>query len=135
MRVIIFGSRSWPVEYFQYMYGRLAQLPVGTTIVHGACLSGADWWADQIAQARGFAVERHQAIWKPDGRQGRTDYAAGPRRNRHMASLGADLAIGFRMPGKSNGTDNMAAEAELVRIPVERHGWDWPRGAWERVAG
>lgn len=135
MRVIVFGSRTWPAEYYQYMYERLARLPAGTTIVHGACLSGADWWGDQIAIARGFQVERHPAIWKPDGRQGRTDYSAGPRRNKHVASLGAELAIGFRMPGKSNGTDNMADECELVGIRVERHGWGWRQSAWDRVAG
>jgi hypothetical protein len=129
MRVIVFGSRSWPLPYFEYMDQRLAQLPAGTLIVHGACMTGADWWAEAIARTRGFQVERHPANWKELG------LSAGPRRNRHMASLGADLAIGFRMPGKSNGTDNMADEAELARIPVERHGWDWPSGAWDRVAG
>lgn len=135
MRVIVFGSRSWPSEYYGYMYERLRQLPEGSTVVHGACLSGVDWWADQIARARGLLIEPHPALWKPDGRQGRTDYSAGPRRNKHMASLGADLAIGFRMPGKSNGTDNMADEAELARIPVERHGWDWRVSTWNKVAG
>ena len=134
-RVIVFGSRSWPLEYYQYIYDRLVRLPASTTIVHGACLSGADWWANQIAGVLRFDIERHPACWKPNGPQGRTDYSAGPRRNRHMASLGAELAIGFRMHGKSNGTDNMAAECELARIPVERHGWDWVRGAWDRVAG
>ena len=135
MRIIVFGSRSWPAEYYGYIRDRLWQLPDGATVVHGACPTGADWWTDQIARARGLRVEAHPAIWKPDGRQGPTDYSAGPRRNKHMASLGAALAIGFRMPGKSDGTNNMAAEAELVGIPVERHGWDWARGAWDRVAG
>ena len=128
MRVIIFGSRTWPSEYAGYIHQRLAQLPLDAVIVHGACPSGADWWAAQYARARGLRVEAHPANWRELGR------AAGPRRNHHVASLGADLAIGFRMPGKSNGTDNMADEAELARIPVERHGWDWPSGAWNRVA-
>jgi hypothetical protein len=135
VRVIVFGSRTWPIDHYDYIRARLWQLPDCTTIVHGACPSGADWWANHIARARGLRVEAHPAIWKPDGYTGRTDYAAGPRRNKHMASLGAVLAIGFRMPGKSNGTDNMADECELAGIIVERHGWDWPRGAWERVAG
>jgi hypothetical protein len=63
-------------------------------------------------------------LWRKAG--GGIDYGAGPRRNRHMAELGASLAIGFRMPGKSDGTDNMWSECELRGIPVERHGWDWP---------
>jgi hypothetical protein len=134
-RVIVFGSRNWPAEYVGYIHNRIKQLPHGTVVVHGACPSGADAIADYAAVLYGFTVERHPAIWKPDGRLGRTDYAAGPRRNKHMASLGADLAIGFRMPGKSNGTDHMADECELARIPVERHGWGWPSGAWDRVTG
>lgn len=126
MRVIVFGSRKWPVQYAEYIAERLGQLPDGVTIVHGACATGADWWADQYARARGLQIERHPAIWKPEGLSGPTDFSAGPRRNAHMASLGADLAIGFRMPGKSNGTDGMWGECELRGIPVERHGWGWP---------
>ncbi len=122
-RVIVFGSREWSLEYRGYVWARLDSLPADALIVHGACPTGADAHADEWATFRGRQVERHPANWTELGR------AAGPRRNQHIARLGADLAIGFRMPGKSNGTDNMADECELVRIPVERHGWDWPKAA------
>lgn len=125
-RVIVFGSRNWLREYDTYVARELEKLPADTLIVHGACRTGADAAADFYARARGLEVETHPAIWKPEGPQGRTDYAAGPRRNKHMAGLGARLAIGFRMPGKSSGTDNMWSECVLAGIPVARHGWNWP---------
>lgn len=120
-RVIVFGSRSWPLQYVGHMEQRLERLPAGTIVVHGACETGADYWAAILAGRLGFRIEAHPANWRELGR------AAGPRRNAHMASLGAALAIGFRMPGISKGTDNMADEAELRGIPVERHGWGWPQ--------
>jgi hypothetical protein len=122
-RVILFGSRTWPWMYYDHIKQRIAQLPADTLIVHGACLDGVDFFVDECARMRCMTIERHPANWRELGR------AAGPRRNAHMAQRGAVLAIGFRMPGKSNGTDNMADEAELCRIPVERHGWDWPKAA------
>lgn len=126
LRVIVFGSRNW--THYGYIQDRILCLPDGTTIVHGACRTGADQIADDVARARGFAVEQHHAAWYPNGYTPgrRPDYSAGPRRNKHMAQLGASLAIGFRSPGKSNGTDNMWAECMLAGIQVERHGWDWP---------
>lgn len=123
MRVIVFGSRDWPLEHYSYIHARIWNLPEGTTVVHGACPSGVDYLADRVATARGLQIERHPANWSELGK------AAGPRRNAHMASLGADLAIGFRAPGASRGTDNMEAEALLRGITVERHGWGW-RARW-----
>jgi hypothetical protein len=131
MRIIIFGSRNW--NQYGHIHERIWALPDGCIIVHGACNTGADEMADRVARARGFKVERHPAVWRPRGQAGPVDYAAGPTRNANMARLGAALAIGFRMPGKSNGTDNMRDEAELRGIPVERHGWGWRETAWHGV--
>jgi hypothetical protein len=67
----------------------------------------------------GLKTERYPADWKKHGRK------AGPLRNEHMASLGADLALGFRCAGKSNGTDHMARMCEKYDIPLERYGEGW----------
>ncbi len=119
-RIIIFGSRLWPETYYSHILERIRALPLDAVIVHGACPTGADAMANQAARLRGMTIEPHPAAWLALGR------AAGPIRNRHMAELGATLAIGFRMPGKSAGTDGMWGECMLRNIPVERHGWDWP---------
>jgi hypothetical protein len=138
IRIIVFGSRTWTNA--DHLTARLARLPreLGVEpgeilLVHGDCKNGADFFADEAARELLFRVERHPAIWRPRGAVGPVDYGAGPRRNRHMASLGARLAIGFRMPGKSSGTDNMRDECELREVPVERHGWDWRDTAWHGV--
>lgn len=72
---------------------------------------GADRLAHFFALAWGWQVEPHVARWRELG--GR----AGPERNRHMASLGADGVIAF--PGGS-GTASMVACARRADIPV----WD-----------
>lgn len=113
MRVIVFGSRNY--KWYYTIKARLAKLPEGTVIVHGDCPTGADNLADEAARELGFPVERHPALWEVYGRR------AGPIRNEETALLGADLAIGFRSRGKSNGTDDMARRCANHRIPVEMH--------------
>lgn len=124
MRVIIFGSRDWPWSWSAYIADRIRQLPPGTVVVHGACKTGADAIADVAAHLQGLQVEPHPADWDGWRRVGQVK-RAGPFRNAQMAELGADLAIGFRMPGVSRGTDDMARAAALWGIPIERHGWGW----------
>lgn len=116
-RVIIFGSRHWFDAH--YIWRQLVLLPRDAIIVHGACRTGADAYADQYATECGHTVERYPADWAAYGR------AAGPRRNLQMAERGATRALGFRTLGKSNGTDDMARACALFGIPVVRHGW-WP---------
>jgi len=70
-------------------------------------------------------IEQHPANWYPNGVI--LDRAAGFKRNVYMASLGARFAIGFRSPGKSNGTDHMRQQCALRGISGEliRSGTDW----------
>lgn len=111
MRVIVCGSRSWTDA--KAIRNRLSGLhPMRDTIVHGNC-HGADKIADDQARSMDFAVEKFPADWQKLG------FAAGPIRNQKMADAGADLCIAFRMPGKSNGTDDMIAKAKAAGIPVE----------------
>lgn len=117
MRVIVCGSRKW--KDADAIRQRLEQLPPGTLIVHGDCLTGADKIADDVSialkvGAPGTArnVERHPALWSRYGRK------AGPLRNQRMADLGADLCIAFA-DKMSGGTWDMVTRARKAEIPVE----------------
>jgi hypothetical protein len=108
MRVLIYGSRTWtdpaPIKAF------IDSLPEDAAIIHGAA-RGADSLAGELAQARGLVVYEFPADWKTHGR------AAGPIRNRQMIEEGRpDMAVGFRMPGESSGTDNMTRQLAAHNI-------------------
>lgn len=70
-------------------------------LVHGAC-RGVDAIAVVHARRWGWAVEAHPAENHPHRDFGSWP-AAGPRRNAHMVSLGADIVVGIPGPG-SRGT-------------------------------
>lgn len=109
LRVLVTGSRTWDDPETIRAY--LGALPQGSLIVHGAG-RGADTHADRIAQTLGLTVERHPADWEGRGR------GAGPARNAEMVAAGADLALAFRSPGASPGTDDTIRRCEAARIPV-----------------
>lgn len=109
MRVIVTGSRRWRDR--DAISNRLFDLPVGSTVVHGNA-AGADRIAHQEAQKLGLLVEPHPADWEQHGK------SAGPKRNREMARLGADLCIAF-WDGSSTGTAHMMDKAREQGIPVE----------------
>ena len=113
MRVIVTGNRDWTDEGAILM--ALADLPLISTVVHGACERGADAIADRIARAMGHVTELHPANWNAHGK------AAGPMRNAHMVSLGADACYAFGAlyrNGKRTGTGDCVAKAKRVGIPV-----------------
>lgn len=137
-RVLVTGSRDW--DDVTAIGAALEQAlidsgPRPLLVVHGACPSGADWHADHYARwLRGkgvtIDVERHPAQGHPTEDFGPWP-AAGPRRNAHMASLGADLCLAFigpcisprcRKPGPhpSHGASGCADLAEKAGIPVRR---------------
>lgn len=118
--LIVFGSRYWYdrdmivtdlKDAYDYGYRLL---------VHGDCPTGADALANEIWREWGCAIEAHPADWKQYGRR------AGPIRNLHMARLGAGAAIGYRLPGKSDGTDGMRRECHEAQIPTLLRGEGWP---------
>jgi hypothetical protein len=141
MRVIVTGSRGWSDRYF--IAGVLAELPGGTTIVHGSA-KGADKLAAQEAQKLGLLLEPHPAEWALHDREGLTCLPcscseaaphckfAGFRRNEHMASLGADLCIAF-WDGRSSGTADMMERAAKHGIPVEPVHRDFPNRERRRL--
>lgn len=110
MRVIVCGSRRWRDR--KAIVDRLFDLPGDSTVVHGGA-GGADSIAHQEAQKLGLLVEVHRPDYERHPKK-----AAPLLRNRHMASLGADLCIAF-WDGRSNGTRHMVSEAAAYDIPVE----------------
>lgn len=133
-RVLVTGSRDWPTA--QTVANALNdahdQLSPDThlVVVHGGCKTGADFDAHAWCLRRqhlGDPVteEKHRADW--------TTYrnAAGPIRNQHMVSLGADLCLSFiglctkpncrrPQPHGSHGATNCADLAEQAGIPTRR---------------
>ncbi len=128
MRVIVTGNRDWTIEAAIYM--ALAELPPVSTVVHGACETGADAIADRIARAMGHVPELHPADWdryrRPKGGN-----PAGVIRNAHMVSLGADACYAFgdlqrmrRGKMRNTGTGDCVAKAKRAGIPVKH--WERP---------
>ena len=141
MRILVTGSRDWVnrlaiygellgvCEEFDLLYepdeyGNTMPDPSKFTLVHGHCPTGADHWADQWSIGNFFIAERHPADWSRGRR-------AGPERNAHMISLGADLCLAFigactsprcDTEGKhpSHGASGTADLAEKAGIPVRR---------------
>lgn len=110
MIVLVCGSRNWTDR--EAIYKRLAKLPHGTQIIHGAA-RGADQLAGACASTLGFSVREFPADWRGHGR------AAGPIRNKRMLYEGQpDLVIAFPLPD-SIGTVDMIRQARRARVPVE----------------
>ncbi len=138
IRVLITGSRDWDQadelreallntwHDATQVHGPNAKL----VVVHGACPTGADriaddWARRQAARSPLVEVEQHRAQdfgpWP----------AAGPRRNKHMVELGANVCLAFiapcakprcprPAPHPSHGASGCADLAEKAGIPVRR---------------
>jgi hypothetical protein len=132
MRVIVTGSRTWEEADVVYeALDTLIQDGENLTVVHGAALGGADFWASEWCQQgaprpAGSRVteERHPADWDKYGKR------AGPIRNQEMVQLGADMVLAFcewckktsclgRQPMHvTHGTANCVALARAAGIEV-----------------
>jgi hypothetical protein len=123
-RVIVTGSRDWDdARTIRLMLARYNG--PGTVLVHGGCPTGADAIADAFARENGWTVEVHPADWS----KGKS---AGPRRNREMAELGADVCLAFHKDN-SRGTQNMINNCHKNGIPVSEYLYVKPtgvRGGW-----
>lgn len=116
-RILVTGSRTWDDhDLVRDALTMAIYQNVPAVIVHGACLSGADaiasWWVRRY-KFLGVTEEPHPADWKLHHR------AAGPRRNKAMVDLGADLVLAFIRNG-SRGATGCAALAEAAGIPTKR---------------
>lgn len=116
-RVLVTGSRDWgDADIIHAALATALYQNVPAVIVHGACPTGADALASRWVRLRrgiGLSEELHPAQWKWHGR------AAGPRRNAHMVSLGADICLAFIRNG-SRGASHTANLAEQAGIPTRR---------------
>lgn len=111
MLVLICGDRNWTDR--QKVAARLAALPDGATIIHGAC-RGADRISGEESLRRGFSVKEFPADWEKYGK------SAGPIRNDTMLVQKPDLVIAFHPNlAESKGTADTVRKARLQGIPVE----------------
>ncbi len=102
-------------QWFWNTYSEDRNQPDPFTVIHGRChLGGVDLWADQAARSFGWEVEQYPAenfgTWP----------GCGPRRSRHMCSLGADLLIAWPHPS-STGTFACIKVAVEYGIPAVVH--------------
>lgn len=138
MRVLITGSRDTSVSWghlhedWAWLFQQCLDRGRKLWLVHGDCPTGVDaevsrfddatqftWWS-QRGHAVTFpmfplGIERHPAgapFWEFGPWP-----AAGPKRNRHMVSLGADLCLAYPL-GLSSGTRGCAAMALEAGIPT-----------------
>lgn len=128
MRILVTGSRDW--DDMPTISRALLDVwlengrPDDAVLVSGHCPTGADAMAEAVWEMQRFPVERHPADWT----RGRK---AGPERNAHMVSLGADVCLAFigdctsprcGIEGKhpSHGASGCADLAERAGIPVRR---------------
>jgi len=124
MRILVTGSRDWTDERAieTALWGVIRefgpQIHNTPTLVSGACPTGADRIAEELAEGlMGLNVERHPAEWRrPDGS---IDKGAGFRRNAEMVKLGANVCLAF-IRNNSKGASHTADLAEKAGIPTRR---------------
>jgi hypothetical protein len=123
MRILITGSRSWPVEDIDKVENVILSVIQNSTkagdvitFVVGDCPTGVDSFISKIAlkvpMNRIVKEERYVAYWDKEG------LSAGPKRNQRMVDSGADICLAF-IQGNSRGTRNCAAKAERAGISVK----------------
>ena len=116
IRILVTGSRHWPLHQVVWDALNDAATTGRITVVHGHCPTGADLHAHQWATTmrairNGHTEEQHPADWNRHG------LAAGPIRNQTMVNTGADLCLAFPY-GKSPGTRDCMHRAKLAGIRI-----------------
>lgn len=111
-RVLVFGSREWwSYDLIRRDMWMLRERIGDYTLVHGACRSGADWFANEFATMQGWEIEPHPANWTKYGKP------AGFIRNSEMAMSEPDYAMGYILD-ESRGSMNMLGLLEDVPTKV-----------------
>lgn len=116
MRILVTGSRNWPIALRGAITSALwhyAHTPPPPLVVTGHS-GNVDLWAEEMAPLLGMTVESHPADWSAHGR------AAGPIRNQAMVDAGADICLAFILDDSRGATD-CAERAEAAGIDVVYH--------------
>jgi hypothetical protein len=141
MKVIVTGSRLWRDGALirAQLNTCLNEMPIGDRliVIHGACRSGADQYADawarwHVRHDMPVSLETHPARWedpcriscrpghrRQDPRGWDVCPQAGFYRNEHMVRQGADLCLAF-IADQSKGATHCATYAGRAGIPVRR---------------
>jgi len=119
LRVLVCGGRDYAdrntvFRTLDSLTGEITdETPLGTIdliVIHGACPTGADLWADEWAIINWSRFEEFPADWSKHGR------AAGPIRNQRMIDVGRpDLVLAF--PG-GRGTSDLKRRARAAGIEI-----------------
>lgn len=125
MKVLTTGSRTWTGAHGNWIInlvmGRLESLSLALhsplRVMNGACFEGADAAVQRWCDRRDIPLEEFPADWLKYGR------AAGPIRNQHMVSLGADMCVAF-LRDNSQGTQHTVDRARAAGIPTFVVPWD-----------
>src|SRR5688572_13581949 len=96
MKVVVTASRDW--EDGRAIMFKLAELPDGSTVIHGDSGRG-DKCAKHAALALGFNCLDFRADWGTYGK------AAGPKRNGRMLDQQPDKVLAFRLRMSRGTTD------------------------------
>lgn len=112
-KVLITGSRSFDdydrmLNVFQKIDEKFSHYDM-IVLLSGACPTGADRMAENIAESLGWNVERYPADWKKDGK------AAGPLRNQRMIDEKPDICVAFPT-NASRGTWDCVRRAEKADV-------------------
>jgi hypothetical protein len=128
VRVLVTGGRHHTMPGMVWAaLDELTATAAEVTVVHGACPTGADLFANDWATKHGATIEAYPAQEFGPWPQ------CGPIRNRHMVSVGADVCCGFPTT-ESRGTWGCLRAARNAKIPVHitRLPDDPPKRVWER---
>lgn len=119
MRVLVTGSRDWYDEETIRRHLLCFHSWVPARLVSGHCRSGADHFAERIAERElGWVIERHPADWRQYGK------SAGFIRNSFMVGLGADVCLAFILNDSRGATmtADLAEKAGIRTIRVHQTG-------------
>lgn len=108
-RYIVCGGRNY--DNYELVRATIEQFPGNVTVVNGGA-TGADRLARLAARGLGLRVETYNAKWATYGK------AAGPIRNRYMASLD-DVQRVYAFPGGPGTADMVKCATEFGIDVVE----------------
>jgi hypothetical protein len=124
MKVLVTGSRDW--TNMAAIERELRKLPPGSTIIHGACPTGADMMADKVAMKLGFKIRRYPADWNdptlPNPKAAGSIRNAKMIREEHPDQEGEPIAFSLAFTldlNRSRGTKDCALRARKAGIRVD----------------